>query len=109
LSREDGKEYRVRQAILRRLLGTPDALIPEPGGVGLHGALAARRESLRDVAEQLEALERKGALTQDTFRLCNSYVHLHCNRLLAGDSATEQRALQLLRRTREGLARAPSR
>jgi thiopeptide-type bacteriocin biosynthesis protein len=31
LSREDGKEYRVRQAILRRLLGTPDALIPEPG------------------------------------------------------------------------------
>jgi hypothetical protein len=36
-----------------------------------------------------------------------SYVHLHCNRLLGGYAAIEQRVLQLLRRTREGLARAP--
>jgi len=108
LSREDGKEYRARQAILRRLLGAPDALASEPGGIGVHNALATRRQALNDVSAQLDALERNDRLGQHKLALCDSYVHLHCNRLLGGDSAVEQRALQLLRRTREGLARAPS-
>jgi len=36
-------------------------------------------------------------------------VHLHCNRLLAGDRSAEEQILALLARTRDSLSRAPYR
>jgi thiopeptide-type bacteriocin biosynthesis protein len=107
LSRADGQEYRDRQVLLRRLLGSAGALAAEPGGCALEQILRGRRESLANVAGQLDALEAKDALDEPRSALCASYAHLHCNRLLGGDGTIEQRVLRLLRRTREGLARAP--
>ena len=107
LSREDGQEYRKRQAVLRRLLGRSDALWAEPGGSALTHLLSARHETLTTVAAQLHALQDEGVLGHPLDELCNSYVHLHCNRLLGSDPEHEQRALRMLRRTHAGLARAP--
>jgi thiopeptide-type bacteriocin biosynthesis protein len=109
LSREDGREYRQRKAALRRLLGRSDPLADEPGGYLLAQVLASRRRALAPAAARLKALAGDGALEQPTERLCHSYVHLHCNRLLGAGSALEERVLQLLRRTREGLSQAPLR
>jgi thiopeptide-type bacteriocin biosynthesis protein len=86
-----GDEYRRRQRELRPLLGRPSALAP----------LAARRAALAPAAALLDSLERPRT------QLCRTYVHLHVNRLLGTDPADEQLALELLRRTREGLLRAP--
>jgi thiopeptide-type bacteriocin biosynthesis protein len=107
LSRADGQQYRQRQALLRRLLGSSGALAAEPGGRALERILRSRGESLAGVPGQLDALEQRDALEQPISALCASHVHLHCNRLLGGEAAIELRVLQLLRRTREGLARAP--
>ncbi|MEA2126111.1 MAG: lantibiotic biosynthesis protein [Solirubrobacteraceae bacterium] len=93
LSRKDGDDYRRRRRDLRALLGRPHADSP------LAAALAARRAALIPAGAQLGSLDRTRA------QLCRSYIHLHANRL--GPSVPEQRVLQLLRRTREGLSRAP--
>jgi hypothetical protein len=62
----------------------------------------------RAVGARLDGLTAADALGQPISALCNSYVHLHCNRLLGTGSPIEALALQLLRRTREGLSRAPA-
>jgi hypothetical protein len=59
-------------------------------------------------AALLDSLERDNLLQRHRTHLCRTYAHLHVNRLLGTDPADEQRALELLRRTREeGLSRAP--
>jgi thiopeptide-type bacteriocin biosynthesis protein len=97
LSRQDGQDYRSRRGELRELLGQPGALA---------GLLQPRRRALTGIAASLESLERDGRLTRTRLQLCRSYLHMHANRLGVADQ--EQRALQLLRRTREGLSRAPA-
>lgn len=69
--------------------------------------LAARRAALAPTAALLGSLERDNLLQRPLAQLHRSFVHLHANRLLGTDPLPEQLALQLLRRTREGLRRAP--
>ena len=106
-SRQDGEEYRRRKGELRQLLGRRGALADTPGGDALAELLAVRRSALAPTAALLASLERDGALQRPRARLCRSYLHLHANRLLGVDLEQEQRVVELLRRTQEGLRRAP--
>jgi len=106
-SRHDGEQYRRRQRELRRLLGCPGAVAESPGGEVLAALLAARRAALASAAALLKSLEHDDLLHRPLAQLCRSYIHLHVNRLLGTNPADEQLVLQLLRRTREGLRRAP--
>ena len=64
--------------------------------------------SLRPHGERLAALRAEGAIEWPTAGdVMASFVHMHCNRLLGIDRDAERRALGLLQRTRESLARAP--
>jgi class I lanthipeptide synthase len=107
LSPHGGAEYRRRQRALRELLGRPGTLTESPEGNVLAGLLAARRAALTPTAALLGSLERDNLLQRPLAQLHRSFVHLHANRLLGTDPLPEQVALQLLRRTREGLRRAP--
>jgi len=102
-----GPEYRRRQGTLRQLLGNDEQLRRQPGGDALIRVLASRREALARAATVLDEVERRGDLGQSRVALYTSYVHLHCNRLLAGDASTEDLTLGLLSRTRHGLERSP--
>ena len=100
-------EYRRRKDLLRPLLGDPEHIRSQPGGDALTRVLAARNNGLAAIARRLDALAAANALSQPKSRLYSSYVHLHCNRLLAGDRLAEEQVLGLLARTRYGLQQAP--
>jgi lantibiotic biosynthesis protein len=104
---ETGPEYRQRIGPLRSLLGDPRHLSAEPGGEAVVRMFSLRREALAPVAGCLEELAERGVLGQSRAALYRSFVHLHCNRLLGTGQTTEEQALGLLLRTREGLDKAP--
>jgi thiopeptide-type bacteriocin biosynthesis protein len=96
-------EYRRRKDSLRRLLGDPEYVRGEPGGDALLRVLAARTEKLAEAGRRLDALAAANAIGQPKTELLRSYVHLHCNRMLA-DRVGEEQILALLARTRYGLS-----
>ncbi|PBC76053.1 thiopeptide-type bacteriocin biosynthesis protein [Streptomyces sp. TLI_235] len=104
--RQGGEDYRVHQQRLRALLGTPE------GPALLRNAAAEilreRRTALADAAARLSELAATGRLAAAPDRLFGSYVHLHCNRLLAGRRPSEGRLVQVLQRARKGLSVAPA-
>jgi thiopeptide-type bacteriocin biosynthesis protein len=102
-SPEGGRLYRQHGPRLRTALGRPDH--PDTAAVG--PLFVRRRAALAPAAALLAALERDGVLARSHVELCRSYVHMHLNRLLSLDGTDERQVLELLRRTREGLARAP--
>jgi thiopeptide-type bacteriocin biosynthesis protein len=106
---ETGPEYRQRKEALRSLLSDPTCLSVEPGGGAVAEVFAARQRVLASVARRLEALAQRGELGQPRNRLCQSFVHMHCNRLLGSGRSAERMVMGLLLRTREGLKRAPLR
>ena len=93
--RASGPEHRRRKAALRPLLADPRRLGSVPCGPEALGHLAERRAALAPIAERLAELAAP------------SFVHLHCNRLLGTDPATERLVMGLLLRIRESLDRAP--
>ncbi|MBI0298055.1 lantibiotic dehydratase [Streptomyces sp. PRKS01-29] len=101
-SRSGGAVYRERKHGLRRALGSPQT--PDPI---LAPLLAARRAALASAADLLTALRHTGRLHRPYGDLCRAYAHMHLNRLLGAGPAEEHTVLDLLRRTREGLARSP--
>jgi thiopeptide-type bacteriocin biosynthesis protein len=107
LSTEGGQEHRRRKDDLRPLLGQPGALARTPEGRALAALLDGRHHALADTAEYLRALEDDDRLGHPRTVLCRSYLHLHANRLLGTNPSQERLALELLRRTHEGLMRAP--
>lgn len=108
-SRYGGEEYRRRQVGLRQLLGRPDTAARPSQSGALAELLAARRSALAPPAALLRSLERDGLLHRTRPQCCGSYIHLHANRLLGTEPQHEQLVMQLLRRTGEGLRRAPAR
>ena len=107
IASEDGREYRRRQAELRRLLSDPNARPALPAGATVREIFAARRDALRSASNALDSAKANGLLHTDKATLCASYVHLHCNRVLPLGSPVAVQALKLLRRAREGLAHYP--
>jgi hypothetical protein len=75
--------------VLRRLLGDPAALAAEPGGAALARVLRARHLALAPLAERLNTLQLSGELTKPLDSVLESYVHMHCNRLLDAGSPTD--------------------
>lgn len=102
-------EYRRRKDALRRLVGDPEEMRARPGGDALARVLAARHDELARIGAQLDTLGSAAELLQPKSALLRSFVHLHCNRLLAGDRSAEEQILALLARTRDSLSRAPYR
>jgi thiopeptide-type bacteriocin biosynthesis protein len=102
-----GEEYRRHKEVLRRLLGDPEHIRAQPGGDALVRVLAARTDRVIAIGRRLDTLIVAGELAQPKRRLYSSYVHLHCNRLLAGDRLAEEQVLGLLARARYGLTQAP--
>jgi thiopeptide-type bacteriocin biosynthesis protein len=105
--KDSSAEYRQRGAKLRLAIGDPAHLASLSGGPELARILERRREALAPLADRLAALVARGALCQDVKAIWRSYVHLHCNRLLAATPSQEQLLLGLLFRVHESLARAP--
>jgi thiopeptide-type bacteriocin biosynthesis protein len=102
---EVGAAYRQRKALLRGLLEDPLGAVAD--GHRIAPVLAARRAAVAPLAARLRELAGQGELSQPLAGLYRSYVHLHCNRLLAAGPPAERTVLGLLWRTREGLARTP--
>jgi thiopeptide-type bacteriocin biosynthesis protein len=98
-----GQEYRRRKEEFRRLLGDPEYVREKPGGDALARILATRSKELAPIGRELDALEDRGELGQRKADLIGSYVHLHCNRLLASNWSLEELVVGLLGRTRQGL------
>jgi thiopeptide-type bacteriocin biosynthesis protein len=102
-----GDQYRVRKEALRLLLGDPAHLRSRPGGDALARVLEARSAELVPIGRRLDSLEIRGELSQGKNELIGSYVHLHCNRLLANNWSLEELIVGLLGRTRQGLDQSP--
>jgi len=107
-SRKDSSaEYRRLGAELRRLVGDPDQLAHVPGGSELARILDGRDAALAPLGQQLAGLAERAVLGRDVETLWRSYLHLHCNRLLAAPPPLEQLLFGLLLRVRESFRRAP--
>jgi thiopeptide-type bacteriocin biosynthesis protein len=104
-----GAEYRRRKDVLRAVLFGRDDKRREPDGAAVAEILADLLNSVSNVNKRYVALASDGGLGRPPSALCQSFAHLHLNRLLGADSLTERRILGLLGRTREGLQRAPVR
>ena len=99
-TRGGGDEYRKRTRELREVLGRgPDARLAR--------LMNTRRNAFAPTIGLLESLRREGQVQKPRHELYRSYVHMHLNRILGTDHRREQLALELLRRTREGLERSP--
>ncbi len=97
-----GADYRQRKTVLR-------ALLAGSRPTEIEAVLTERRSALAKPAARLRDLAAAGTLSQSIDTLCSSLVHLHMNRLIGMDAASESRVLSLLLRTREGLSKAPTR
>lgn len=110
---EVGQLYREHKAVLRALLSShreraaerSDGTSPAPAIPDeIARVLMRRRHELRRHAEALS--DMLGPLDRtESAEIVGSVLHMHCNRLLGTDTAAERRALGLLLRTSEGLAR----
>jgi thiopeptide-type bacteriocin biosynthesis protein len=96
--KEVSDEYRARREQLFTALGDPVNL-----NASIVSVLASRRSALKPIVARLAKLELNRTLTQPLCKLYESYVHMHCNRLSA-DQTAERRALGLLLRARDAIA-----
>ncbi|UPJ53443.1 lantibiotic dehydratase [Bradyrhizobium sp. 200] len=104
---DGGQDYRNRKNVLRQLLGDPDYVVAQRGGDALERLLSTRSVQLAPTRDRLSDLEQAGTLSQPINELLISYIHLHCNRLLASDRTQEDRVIELLGRARLSLDQAP--
>jgi thiopeptide-type bacteriocin biosynthesis protein len=96
-------EWREHKNDLRSLLGSRGKENESLGPL-----IESFLRELRPHGERLAALRDAGAIEwPPADDLLASFAHMHCNRLLGLDRDAERRALGLLERTRESLARAP--
>jgi lantibiotic biosynthesis protein len=96
-------EWREHKDELRSLLGSRGG-----GQESVAPLLESFTRDLRPHGERLAALRAESAIEWPAADdLLASFAHMHCNRLLGLDRDAERRALGLLQRTRESLARAP--
>jgi thiopeptide-type bacteriocin biosynthesis protein len=104
---EASAEYQQHKSLLRPLLACVGDHLEVPQCDQAASVLASRRAELERARERFAALADEGSLTKPVLTVCGSFVHMHCNRLLGTDPIAERTVLGLLRRTREGLAKAP--
>jgi class I lanthipeptide synthase len=100
-SRDAGIHYRECKKALRKVLTEPSQ------GREVRRVLATRHAAVKPLALRLRVLAEHSELGQSPDSLFGIHLHLHCNRLLGIDHAVEREVMDLLRRTRHGLAKAP--
>jgi thiopeptide-type bacteriocin biosynthesis protein len=105
--RETSEEYRRLKNMLRAYLGTDRYWFAQPGGGRLHEIFRERRSAVEPLGARLAELEKSRALSLPPSAIYRSLVHLHLNRLMGAEAASERRILGLLMRTRESLAHSP--
>jgi lantibiotic biosynthesis protein len=98
---EVGEEYRARRNNLITALRDRTKI-----GAAIRDVFDWRRDALAPIVHQLSELQTAGVVTRSFSTLCDSYVHMHCNRMW-GDPLAERRARALLLRTRDTLAHLP--
>lgn len=104
--RTTGDAYRARKAELASAL-RPAPGAPE-GAEWWRPVLARRRQALTEVGIALRRLDASGALTSPLPVVAESIAHMHLNRLIGGDAATERLVYGLWSRAREAQRRRSS-
>lgn len=94
---ESAADYRAWKQLLRPMLAHESA--PQP----LEGPLARLRTASARLHAATTALHDRGCLSRAPDDLHGSLAHLHLNRLLGADHATERRVYGLLARLHHGL------
>ncbi len=102
-----GTDFRERKAALRALFGSAGGFAKLGGTAEIVRIFAERQRSLAPIAKRLGDLEDRGELNQKRDIILQSVVHMHCNRLAGADRSIEDRALGLLLRVYQSLAKAP--
>ncbi|MDE2365434.1 MAG: lantibiotic dehydratase [Betaproteobacteria bacterium] len=102
-----GADFRERKTTLRALFGSADGFAKLGGTAEIVQIFAERQRSLAPIAKRLDALESRGELNQKRDVILQSVIHMHCNRLAGADRSIEERALGLLLRVHQSLAKAP--
>jgi thiopeptide-type bacteriocin biosynthesis protein len=102
--RESGADYRAFKGQLRNMLSTPG----DPGSPldadTVEAVRARLHRATRELRADLDRLTDRGHLTTTPADIMASLTHLHLNRLIAADRATERRVYGLLGRLCAGLA-----
>jgi lantibiotic biosynthesis protein len=93
-----GAHYRRRGPGLLQLLRQAGPLEQQLEAEAERSQLAALRLRRSSVVAALNDATQQGTLSQPLLNLAESFVHLHCNRLLGSDHATEELVLGLLAR-----------
>jgi thiopeptide-type bacteriocin biosynthesis protein len=100
MRRDAGSVYRSLKSRLQRLADA-SGLAAELASPALRALLDARRAAADRVGRELWRLASDGKLTSPPADICQSLLHMHCNRLLGRDRAAEQKALGLMLRMRQ--------
>jgi thiopeptide-type bacteriocin biosynthesis protein len=92
---EASDEYRrirtfMRKVVIERYFDS----LPHKSQLG--ETLQKHRSAIQSLAQRLKTLDSEHNLSRPIPALCRSFVHLHCNRLLGTDFASEQAVLGLL-------------
>jgi thiopeptide-type bacteriocin biosynthesis protein len=104
--RDSGQDYRRLKKALRAALGNRAGWLADKSlGPVVAAALDQRARDLATLPARLRDLAASRLLSRPVEALCAAYIHLHLNRL--GGASSEQAVLDLLRRARESLSRAP--
>jgi lantibiotic biosynthesis protein len=101
---ESGADYRQWKALLRPLLTGAGAAALGDSADLLDVVLQRLRSAGARIGERIRLLHDAGNLARDPDDIYASLVHLHLNRLLGADHATERRVFGLLNRLHYGLA-----
>lgn len=102
-----GPDFRERKVALRSMLGHANGVAGLEQGAAIVRLFEERRRSLASVAARFAALADNGSLGKPLDVILDSIVHMHCNRLAGAERGVEERALGLLLRVRQSLAKAP--
>lgn len=100
-----GEPYRQAKVALRAWFSPLQRTMHWPGW--LPDLLDERGRSLLALGVRRRALLDRGEASGNGESVLRSLVHMHCNRLLGIDSGGEEKALGMLLRLRESLARFP--
>jgi len=96
--RRSAQLYRERGQQLRLVLKNQDWLEQHLENAAASNHLQAYRRERARVSAELREAERQAAWTQPLLTLAESFVHMHCNRLMGTDRTLEELVLGLLAR-----------
>ncbi|MGB8698555.1 MAG: lantibiotic dehydratase, partial [Thermosynechococcaceae cyanobacterium] len=105
-SKEGGEDYRQRKNTLRILLKDPDNLLISPDSQAVIQLLTSRHTAMIAIVQHLQKNTGDKVSEKELFALYGSFAHMHCNRIFGTDRRYELRVIELLLRTRMGLAKS---